>query len=288
MNEVLDFIIIGGGIAGLCSAYLIKKKCKNTRFIIIETNKIVGGRMGEVDFEGTSVVTGAGIGRKRKDKILVELLQELRVPYHEYQSSRNYSHLVCNVRDVFESLKDSHPHYSIGKTFKEFGLTRMSSKQYELFITCAGYTDYEKEDSYDTFYHYGFSDNYSNFIGLSIPWKKLLNTLVKKIGEKHIITNTRVDKILKNEHGYQINTKNIHFPSFCSHKIILATTIESLRHLLPHPIYKQICGQPFLRVYGKCSSPYIETMKKAVSRYTIVQGPLQKMIPILNQTKAFT
>jgi monoamine oxidase len=76
MTELFDFIIIGGGIAGLYSDYLIKKNCKNARFIILEANQIVGGRMGEVEFEGTSVVTGAGIGRKRKDKILRELLQE--------------------------------------------------------------------------------------------------------------------------------------------------------------------------------------------------------------------
>lgn len=280
MTDVFDFIIIGGGIAGLYSAYLIKKKCKNARFIILEANQTVGGRMGQVEFEGKSVVTGAGIGRKRKDKMLLKLLEELRVPYHEYKSSHNYSDdLVCDVKDVFQSLKDQHPHYSIGKTFKEFALTRMSPTQYELFTTCAGYTDYEKEDSYDTFYHYGFSDNYSNFIGVSIPWKKLLDALVKKIGGKNIITNTRVEEISKSEiyHDYHIKTSK---KTFRSHKIILATTIESLRHLLPYPIYKQICGQPFLRVYGKCHKRDIDIMKKVVSRYTIVQGPLQKMIPI--------
>ena len=279
MTDVFDFIIIGGGIAGLYSAYLIKKNCRNARFIILEANQTVGGRMGEVDFEGKSVVTGAGIGRKRKDKILRKLLEELKVPYHEYQSSHNYSDdLNCNVKDVFQSLKDHHPLYSIGKTFKKFALTHMSPTQYELFITCAGYTDYEKEDSYDTLYHYGFSDNYSNFIGLSIPWKKLLDALVKKIG-KNIATNTRVEEISKTEiyHNYHIKTSK---KMFRSHKIILATTIDSLRHLLPYPIYKQICGQPFLRVYAKCYKRDIDIMKKAVSRYTIVQGPLQKMIPI--------
>ncbi len=278
MTDVFDFIIIGGGIAGLYSAYLIKKNCKNARFIILEANQAVGGRMGDVDFEGKSVVTGAGIGRKRKDKILRELLEELRVPYHEYQSSHNYSDdLNCNVKDVFQSLKDRHPLYSIGKTFKEFALTCMSPTQYELFVTCAGYTDYEKEDSYDTFYHYGFSDNYSNFIGLSIPWKKLLTALVKKIGGKNIATSTQVEEIEMVSEIYHIKTSK---KTFCSHKIILATTIESLRHLLPYPIYKQICGQPFLRVYGKCSFGDIDIMKKVVNRYTIVQGPLQKMIPI--------
>lgn len=106
-----------------------------------------------------------------------------------------------------------------------------------------------------------------------------MDALVKKIGGKNISTNTRVEEISKSEiyHNYHIKTSK---KTFRSHKIILATTIESLRLLLPYPIYKQICGQPFLRVYAKCYENDIDIMKKYVSRYTIVQGPLQKMIPI--------
>jgi hypothetical protein len=67
----------------------------------------------------------------------------------------------------------------------------------------------------------------------------------------------------------------------CS-KIIIATTISSLQHLLPSKsnIYKQIHGQPFLRLYAKFSKSSTEIMKQYVKGYTVVEGPLQKIIPM--------
>jgi hypothetical protein len=40
-------------------------------------------------------------------------------------------------------------------------------------------------------------------------------------------------------------------------------------------IYDQVHGQPFLRVYGKFAKPIPE-----LSVYTVVPGPLQKIIPV--------
>ena len=67
-----DVIIVGGGIAGLYSAYQIKKLSPKTSILILERDKRswLGGRMNNVDFQGVSVVTGAGVGRKNKDNRL--------------------------------------------------------------------------------------------------------------------------------------------------------------------------------------------------------------------------
>ena len=58
-----DIIIIGGGIAGLYSAYQIKKANPDITFCIFEkqSKKYMGGRTGNDNFCGTSVVTGAGV-----------------------------------------------------------------------------------------------------------------------------------------------------------------------------------------------------------------------------------
>jgi hypothetical protein len=45
-------------------------------------------------------------------------------------------------------------------------------------------------------------------------------------------------------------------------------------------IYQQIHGQPFLLLYAKFDKKSSEIMKKYLSNYTIVPGPLQKLIPI--------
>jgi L-2-hydroxyglutarate oxidase LhgO len=66
-----DIIIIGTGIAGLFSAYNIKNTSPETSFLVLEKYKKewIGGRSTNEMFHGASVVTGAGVGRKDKDKL---------------------------------------------------------------------------------------------------------------------------------------------------------------------------------------------------------------------------
>jgi monoamine oxidase len=72
-----DYIIIGCGIAGLYSAYNIRKKYSNAKITILEKERI-GGRMGLKDFYGAQVPIGAGVGREH-DILLLNLLQELNI-----------------------------------------------------------------------------------------------------------------------------------------------------------------------------------------------------------------
>jgi protoporphyrinogen oxidase len=67
-----DFIIIGGGIAGLYSAYQLKKRYPHIRLCILEKEERIGGRMGSEDFHGVSIAMGAGVGRK-KDVLLIQI-----------------------------------------------------------------------------------------------------------------------------------------------------------------------------------------------------------------------
>ena len=74
-----DIIIIGSGMAGLYSSYNIKKMSLGTSFLILEKHKKqwIGGRASNEMFYGTQVVTGAGIGRKEKDKLLIGLMDDI-------------------------------------------------------------------------------------------------------------------------------------------------------------------------------------------------------------------
>ena len=67
-----DIIIIGTGLSGLYSAMNIKKTSPTTSFLILEKYKKnwIGGRTSNETFYGNEIVTGAGIGRKAKDRIL--------------------------------------------------------------------------------------------------------------------------------------------------------------------------------------------------------------------------
>ena len=275
-----EIIIIGAGISGLYAAYKLKKLHPNTNITILEQNQI-GGRMGSQLFEGTDVVTGAGVGRKRKDKLLTKLLNELEIPYGEFVSKHYYANtLGCrlsNVKKTFMKLRNRYR--PCKQTFKQYAESILGKEKYKTFVTCSGYTDYEKEDAYDTLCHYGFNDNYENWTALSIPWTKLLLALIHKINMRNIHLKSRVEKIQKisDDHFFVYTNKRV----YTCNMIIVATAIDSIRKLLPKEnMYRGIKSQPFLRLYGKFSECSIPIMKEYVKGYTIVPQPLQKIIPM--------
>jgi len=286
-----DFIIIGAGISGLYCAYKLLLKNPNLKILILEKNskKDIGGRVGNYLFEGVSVVKGAGIGRKEKDVLLYKLLSDLNISSNEFKSMHNYSNNLlnkCNVKKIFNLLKKKYIEEKskyINKTFKQFAIKILGKKNYNNFVTCSGYSDYENADIYDTLYNYGFDDNYKEYIGFSVNWKLLVKKLVDKINIKRIKTNSNVEKIIKNNnHNYNTfsiitNNKTI----YKTKNIIIATTIQTVKKLLPqYKIYNNIKTNSFLRIYAKFSKKSIVTMKKYVSKYTIVNTKLQKIIPI--------
>ena len=279
-----DYIIVGGGIAGLYSAYQIKKNHPESKLLILERNRkgYLGGRTGNEMFEGTQVVTGAGVGRKKKDKLLIHLLKELDVKYHEFPVATHYSYLLgphCQSKAIFLELRKKYNAKTHGHlTFKQYATNHLTHDQYQYFLMCSGYTDYENQSAHDTLYHYGFEDNYSDWIGLSIPWKILVETLAKYIGTQNIRYSENVLKIIKKDQGFIVETKTSQYQTT---KLIIATTVEPLKKMLPtHVIYKQIHSQPFIRLYGKFSKSSISLMKTYVSRTTIVPGPIHKIIPM--------
>jgi hypothetical protein len=288
-NQEYDIIIIGSGIAGLYSAYKIKHMNPALSVLILEKNKKqwIGGRTSNEPFYGTDVVTGAGIGRKNKDHLLVDLLKELDMPYHEFTSTSHYvtPFQPVNINETIRMLKKEYKEDTPNKpiTFKEFATKHLGTKKYKEFIITSGYSDYEKEDAFETLYNYGMDDNAGNLVGLSISWKELVDKLIHKIGSQNIKAKQNVVKILKDQVDncfFEVETQK--GVTYKCNKIIIATTISSLQHLLPSKssIYKQIHGQPFLRLYAKFSKSSTEIMKQYVKGYTVVEGPLQKIIPM--------
>ena len=70
-----DYIIIGGGIAGLYANYLLNKDYNG---LLLEQNKHFGGRAFEMDFHGTLIKLGAGIMADHNIHLLA-LLKELNI-----------------------------------------------------------------------------------------------------------------------------------------------------------------------------------------------------------------
>ena len=287
---IYDIIIVGGGISGLYAAYKLKTQYPNLTFLIIEKNKKqqVGGRVGNEPFYGVDVVTGAGIGRKRKDKLLYKLVNEVGLDAGEFVSKKYYSKDIqpLDMESIMEYLKLEYkklPASGPSLTFKKFASEILGQKVYARFLETSGYTDYEKEDAYETLYHYGMDDNYMNSRAFSVPWKHLVDKLVEKIGEANMKFGNGVIKIRRQNvdtPASQFYLETEHGSSYVCNKLIIATNIQGIRSLISAPIYREIEGQPFLRVYGKFSKQSIPYLKQHIQGYTCVKGPLQKIIPM--------
>ena len=284
-----DIIIIGSGMSGLYSAYQIKKYYSDTSFLVMEkfNKKWIGGRTSNENFYGSKVVTGAGIGRKDTNPLLIHLMKELNIKFTEFKSIMDYSQLFqpVDVEVIINKLKTFYKKYPELRniTFKQFFIKILGTKLYKKFTISSGYTDYENADLYETLYNYGMDDNKGGWTGLFVPWKKIVETLYDKIGSKHFKFRQniiQIHKIRENPCIFEIISENGDI--YHCNKVIVATTIEGIKKLIPDKfkIYQQIHGQPFLRLYGKFTKKSATIMKQYVPNYTIVPGPLQKIIPI--------
>ena len=304
MNNTVDVIIVGSGIAGLYAAYQIKRLAPaNTTFLILEKNpkKWMGGRAGNETFYGADVVVGAGVGRKNKDHALIKLLKDTKTPYSEFESTRNYAqspaamfqpvdipHIMRNLRREYKKHPAQHQH----KTFKQFFIDVLGNELYKEFVITTGYTDFEDADIYETLYHYGMDDNVSGWTALHVPWGDLVERLYHEIGQPHFRFLTEVAKIEQQhpsaDHRFEITTTSTtpaKAKTYYANKVIVATTIQGVRKIVPGAssptsLYRQIHGQPFLIVYAKFDRASTEIMKKYVQTFTVVKGPLQKLIPM--------
>ena len=281
---IYDNIIIGAGISGLYTGYKIKKLYPNETLLILESNNKIGGRMGAVKFHDTNVLIGAGIGRFDKDIRLKKLLNELNISYNKFTINMQFSPVFKNHIDIIQTIKFLKREYKKDKqntTFKLFALSKLKKKIYKNFIQSVGLTDYEKEDIYETLYNYGMEDNTSGWTGMSIDWNILLDKLAQYINIKNIKLNSFVKKI--NKDNNLINIKINKDIEYNCKKLYIATDIKTVQHILKdYPIYKEIHGQPFIRIYAKFSNESLEIMKKYVNKTTFVNTDLYKIIPINN------
>lgn len=302
MNNIVDIIIIGSGIAGLYAAYQIKRLAPaNTTFLILEKNpkKWMGGRAGNETFYGADVVVGAGVGRKKKDHALIKLLKDTKTPYSEFESTRNYAQSPAamfepvDITHIMRTLKAEYKKHTTkyqDKTFKQFFIDVLGNELYNEFVITTGYTDFEHADIYETLYHYGMDDNVSGWTALHVPWGDLIERLYHEIGQPHFRFSTEAVKIEQQhpsaDHRFEITTTTpTKGKTYYANKVIVATTIQGVRKIVPDAssptsLYRQIHGQPFLIVYAKFDRASTEIMKKYVQTFTVVKGALQKLIPM--------
>jgi len=268
-NNNAKYVIIGGGISGLYTAYNIRKKNSNADITILEKEKI-GGRMGLKIFYGAKVPIGAGIVRLN-DKLLLALIKELKIPIKKIPIDSYSTFKRLNILKYLNILRAKYKTNKISHlTFKQFAKKILKS-EYNLFIKSSGFSDYEREDIKRTLYCYNMEDNIWNGSAYKVDWNLLLDTLINKIN-----ATIKIEEVL----SFKEVDGQITVNSYICDYLIIATAADSLHKLIRG--YEYICGQPFLRMYAKFnySPALINKMNELNTHCIITDGPLQKIIPI--------
>jgi len=266
----MKIAIIGSGISGLFSALMLKSNFgDNVNITIFEKKNKIGGRIEVINFDGTEVISGAGIGRK-DDILLYNLCKLLNVTTNTYHAEFEHTSKPINIIEVLSLLeKNLNKLNRDENNFKEFAISILGKELYEKFIFSVGETDFEKADVIDTIYDYGFK-NYTNegFDAFSIKWVELLKSF-ENIFKKEIKLNKNISRIVTEKDGsFRINKQKYD-------RVILAAPIDTIKKLLPRvKILKEISGQPFVRLYVKLDKP-LEGIKKSFIK---TEKPFQKII----------
>jgi monoamine oxidase len=267
--------IIGSGISGLYSAYLLKKD--GVDVTIFEKKKRIGGRIQNVTFDdGMRVVAGAGIGREVVDVLLKNLCKELKVKTQTYEAKPVYIGIKPQFSPVekIEELKNLLKEETRHRTFKEFYIKHLGVKEYNKFVSYVGETDFENGDMVDVIYDYGFDYSFSSGLqAFGINWDDFLDAFEEKLKENIVLGKT-IQKIQKKGRKFDVNGEIFD-------KVILATPIASTKKLLSSildptilSLYNNIACQTFVRLYVKLDQP----LDLHGSRTAITRFPLQKII----------
>lgn len=282
-----DYVIIGGGIAGLYTAYrLLSSSRSQIRLVILEKENQVGGRARNELFYGVKIAVGAGVGRKKKDKLLLKLMRKFRIPVRFYSVKINYFGFNnIDIIKIMNQLKIEYKKNPLDISFKKFAIEKLGIERYNKFVLSSGYTDFEKENVWSALYHYGMDDNVPNWKMFSVPWSVLNDKLANKIGKQRIKLKHNVVKISGSEEtGFTIKTSNSKV--FKSRKVIIASTINTVQKLLKSKklsfqcTLDNITNQQYVRIYGKFSLNSAVIINKYLKSFTVVKGPLQKIIPM--------
>jgi protoporphyrinogen oxidase len=286
---IYDYIIVGGGIAGLYANYLlsngltkdkIKYKC-----LLLEKNDYLGGRMKSYNFYKTNIKLGAGIADDRC-LTLFKLLDKLKLKYIKYpfikhflfykKNNRNFNinHSVdlldAKIKKLIATKHDDIKYLSV----KDFIIKYFGFEFFRLFALYSDYYDYFNSDIRYYQKHYDITENKTDDDSIfSVNW----DDLIKKLTVGNEINNFTVDKVVKEDNIFIIN--DLHH---CNN-IIFALTQKTLDHinknynLFDLTYSSHVNFIPFVRIYSYHKDGY---SSEQIKGYTITDTRLQKIIPI--------
>lgn len=272
-----------------------------------------GGRAQRSEFRGVKVVEGAGVAREGKDVRLTSLLRDMGVPYEFKPRQVAYApglKVACPddaAREIKSMLGRLQSHmrtniYDAGENFGNYAKRVLGEKQYSRFKQLVGFTDYERASIKDTLEDYGFDDNYVDPDATPPPriapvkWDELVRKMIERIEKQngfHVVRGARAYSVVFPEQKGEEEAFTVKYKiegtgkgaaalrTLKCRNVVFATTVNELARLYPTLPWKSyLCTQSFLRAYARVDKRSSRAFEEAVRAYTVVPGPLQKVIPV--------
>lgn len=269
-----DYIIIGGGIAGLYMNYLLPDQ----KTLLLEKNNYVGGRAIDKKFHGVIARLGAGIASP-DNKHLLKLLKILKIKIDTVKGSINIIDKVNMkkmVTDIIRKYKSVSTNEKITLSAKEFIEKHFGKEYFKIYSTYTEYTDFFDSSIESYVEYYDILDHIpSDYKLIFLDWNLLVNKLIHYITKSNMIKKNYEVKSIRydyDEEYYIINNQ------YKTKNVICACTIKSMNILKQLPLklnYKDYIGYvPFIRIYTYHKNGH----KLNIERYNILNSKLHKII----------
>jgi hypothetical protein len=279
---IYDYIIIGGGLAGVYCAYKLSSKFK---ILLIEKESKLGGRGLMINWHQKDIRIGAGIGSP-ENLTLIKLMKELKFPYVESKGENGF----IDDTDKFdqskfvEQIKNKVNKYqSLGKQYNHLTVLQFLKENFPKddvisYLEHCEYIDFINSDIDYYLKFYPIEDNISGpYTIFYIDWMKLVKVMEEKIRQNggDIRLNCEINSQERFEDIIKVNCNQIQFQA---KNIIFALTLKPLQKLISYPVSNYIGSVPFVRIYTFHKNGH-NFKGKNIKGYTILKDNyLQKVI----------
>jgi len=281
IQTIYDYIIVGGGIAGLYANWKLTNKNKSC--LLLEREDVLGGKAYETDFHGTQIKMGAGI-MENHNKHLLRLLKKLNITPNKFKgnfeaippNNYNINKMIMMIKEKYNSINTT----SYKKmTMKEFLIKYFGKEFTKEFIEHCEYADWLESDV-DYFINYYKIDDMKSgsYNALMIQWTELINRLTLP----NCIVGVEVNKIKKEGDHFIVKSSNFAGnTSYRTKYVIMATSLKPLNRLIRMDWkYSDMIGSiPFVRIYVWNKQSILKD-SESIPHYFRVDNELQKIIKI--------
>ena len=270
---IYDFVIFGGGIAGLYTAYKLHLQFPDKKILLLEKEKRLGGRV--ETYRDKHMTVEAGAGRfSNKHHRLMKLIREfgLQSKVIEISSEMGYvdsgdkNHVVSEspVNPLMAKIISASKTEPVDKlraiSFVDFANTVLGGKDTQLLLDSFGYySELVIMNTYDSIRLIGKLTSQNRFYVLGGGLEQLIGRFIECMGENDLVKLYTHKTVCAIQHMDYHQVFQIHVSEnvrpYLARVCISALpkqVMEGIEYFHPiRPLLKQIVCAPLCRIYSK-------------------------------------